>query len=66
MQAFAQETPCEVDRIDANVAHDSGGTGGGASIAIMDTGIDPSYKDLSGNLGEGASVIDCSDNCEEP
>ena len=46
-EAFAQTLPWGVDRIDADIAHENGKTGAGASIAIIDTGIDSNHPDLS-------------------
>ena len=59
MEAIGQAVPWGVDRIDADVAHDTGSTGDGADVAILDTGIDSDHPDLVDNLGAGESIIDC-------
>ncbi|MFC4438459.1 MULTISPECIES: S8 family peptidase [Natrialbaceae] len=59
MQAFDQETPWGIERVDAPVAHDAGEDGDGADIAIIDTGIDSTHEALQGVLGEGASFTGC-------
>lgn len=58
MEAF-QETPSGITRVGAPTAH-ANTTGSGGSIAIIDTGIDPSHEDLEANLGEGVAFIDCT------
>ncbi|EFW90366.1 peptidase S8/S53 subtilisin kexin sedolisin [Haladaptatus paucihalophilus DX253] len=60
MHAYAQTLPWGVDRVDADAAHDSGYTGSGADIAIIDTGIDASHPDLDNNLGSGTSYVGSS------
>lgn len=48
-----QTLPWGIDRVDADVAHSNGETGGdgnGAELAIIDTGIDDDHPDLNGNL----------------
>lgn len=55
MHALAQSVPWGVDRVDADVAHEQGGTGNGGDIAIIDTGIDSYHPDLQANIGEGSS-----------
>lgn len=44
--AIADSLPTGVDRIDAEQAHTSGATGAGATVAIVDTGIDLTHTDL--------------------
>ena len=51
--------PWGVERVDADVVHDHDVAGTGASVAILDTGIDPGHPDLSPNLGTGACAVDC-------
>lgn len=58
-QALAQTLPWGIDRINAEVLHNEGRTGAGASIAIIDTGIDSDHPDLQGNLGPGHSPVNC-------
>jgi subtilisin len=68
-QALAQTLPWGIDRINAEVVHNEGRTGAGASIAILDTGIDSDHPDLQGNLGPGHSPINCDSggtgNCDK-
>ena len=59
MHAIAQTLPYGIDRVDAEVAHANGKTGGGADVAILDTGIDSDHPDLQGNLGAGESFVNC-------
>ncbi|MFB6103428.1 MAG: S8 family peptidase [Haloplanus sp.] len=59
MTAIGEAVPWGVDRVDADVAHDSGATGDGADIAILDTGIDSDHPDLTGNLGSGRAFVEC-------
>jgi subtilisin len=65
MHALAQELWWGVDRIDAEVAHANGETGGdnsdgegGAEIAILDTGIDSDHPDLQANIQGGKCFAD--------
>jgi len=80
MEAIDQTLPWGVDRVDADLAHDAGETGGGADVAIIDTGIDDDHPDLSANLGKGKAFVECgsggftgncsfygnSNDCNEP
>ena len=59
MEAIAETLPWGVDRVDADNAHNNGVTGGGADIAILDTGIDSDHPDLVDNLGTGKAYIEC-------
>ena len=59
MHAIAQTTPYGIDRVDAEVAHANGQTGGGADVAILDTGIDSDHPDLAANLGGGKAFASC-------
>ncbi|UPM42944.1 S8 family peptidase [Halocatena salina] len=54
-QAFEQQLPWGIDRVDSNVAHEHGRTGTGSDVAIIDTGIDSYHPDLDANIGEGDS-----------
>ena len=47
-----------VGLINADKLWDSGFTGEGVSIAVIDTGVDYTHPDLGGCLGEGCKVID--------
>jgi len=67
MRAVVQTLPWGVDRVDADALHDSGETGSGADVAIIDTGIDSDHPDLQANLGRGKAYVDCTgSNCNEP
>lgn len=52
--ALAQTTPYGISTVGADTAHANGETGSGASIAIIDTGIDQDHEDLQANLVGGA------------
>lgn len=45
--------PWGIERIGASTAHDTGYTGTGSEIAIIDTGITPSHYALEANVGTG-------------
>jgi subtilisin len=67
MHAIGQTLPWGIDRVDADVLHDSGETGAGADIAIIDTGIDDDHPDLQANVGTGKAYVDCrGPNCNHP
>ena len=51
--------PWGVERVDADVVHDQDVAGTGASVAILDTGIDPDHPDISPNVSTGACFVDC-------
>ena len=53
MEKFAETLPWGVDRVDADVVHSDGGTGGGATVAVLDTGIDDDHPDLAANVVGG-------------
>ncbi len=59
MQAFAQTQPWGVDRVDADVAAAAGNTGGGADVAIIDTGIDDDHVSGDHLLGSGHAEVSC-------
>ncbi len=59
MHAFDQTLPWGIDRTDADVSADAGFTGGGADVAIIDTGIDDDHPDLRANLGSGHDEVTC-------
>jgi subtilisin family serine protease len=46
VHAIADTLPSGIDRIDADQAHTGGATGAGATVAIVDTGIDLDHTDL--------------------
>lgn len=54
-----QTLPWGVDRIDADVAHETGHRGTGVDIAIIDSGIQPEHPDLRENLGSGKAFVEC-------
>ncbi|MFB6309788.1 MAG: S8 family serine peptidase [Salinirussus sp.] len=66
-QAIGETLPWGIDRVDAELVHDDGQTGGddtdgegGADVAIIDTGIDDDHPDLQANVGDGVAYTDCS------
>jgi subtilisin len=66
-QTLGQTLPWGIDRVDADVVHGSGGTGSGADVAIIDTGIDDDHEDLQANVGAGKAFTECSgSNCNQP
>lgn len=52
-----QVLPYGVDRVDADVAHANGYTGSGASVAIIDTGVDSTHPDLGASVGAGGAFV---------
>ena len=63
LHAVAETTPPGIRRIDASDptqpdAHDSGFTGAGARIAILDTGVDLDHPDLVANI-EASLGLNC-------
>jgi subtilisin len=65
MRAVAESTPWGIDRVDADLAIESGDTGDGADVAIIDTGIDADHPDLEPHLGDGTAYVSC-DGCVTP
>lgn len=61
MEAYGDEAPWGIERTESTVAHDNGYDGDGASIAVLDTGIDSQHPDLAPNLGEGKAFTECGD-----
>ena len=59
-----QTTPYGIETVKADVAHAEGETGAGASIAIIDTGVQVDHESLNVHGGEAFGTT-CSD-CEEP
>jgi subtilisin len=47
---LAEKLPDGIDRVDADVLHSNGDTGSGATIAILDTGVDDDHPDLAANI----------------
>ncbi|PSP76057.1 serine protease [Halobacteriales archaeon QS_1_68_20] len=56
--------PWGVDRIDADDAHHDGDTGSDSSVAVVDTGIDPTHEDL--DVTGGKAIVTCSGACPAP
>ncbi|MFB6187676.1 MAG: S8 family peptidase [Halobacteriaceae archaeon] len=72
-QPSNQTLPWGIDRVDADVLHENGETGGdsngrssGADIAIIDTGIDSDHPDLEPNLGEGKAFVEAGSKYAKP
>jgi len=47
---LSERLPVGIDRVDADVLHSEGTTGSGATIAILDTGVDDDHPDLADNI----------------
>ena len=58
-----QVLPWGIDRVDADVAHHEGETGGGSSVSIIDTGIDPEHETLE--VTDGRAFVNCRGSCAE-
>lgn len=56
-----QVLPWGIDRVDADVAHHEGETGGGSSVAVIDTGIDPNHETLT--VAGGEAFVSCDGGC---
>ncbi|MFB6127022.1 MAG: S8 family serine peptidase [Halolamina sp.] len=59
LEVVGQTLPWGIDRVDADVAHADGETGGdgtdgegGIDVAVIDTGIDDDHPDLQGNVAD--------------
>ena len=55
VHAIAESLPTGIDRIDADKAHTGGATGAGATVAIVDTGIDLDHMDLVDRVNSALS-----------
>ncbi len=60
-----QVLPWGIGRVGADLVHHQGNTGGGASIAIIDTGIDPNHETLLAVVAGGKAFVDCAGDCHE-
>jgi subtilisin family serine protease len=49
-------------RIDADRAYESGVSGSGVIVAVLDSGVNSSHPDLSGNIIEGWNYVDNNDD----
>ncbi|MFC7156220.1 S8 family peptidase [Halomarina halobia] len=56
-----ESVPNGVERIEGTAAHESGITGKGASVAVLDTGIGSTHTDLRPNLGDGKAFAERSE-----
>ena len=56
-----QTTPYGIETVNADDAHANGETGNGASIAIIDTGLDYNHEDLADNIVGGADFTGTGD-----
>ncbi|WP_255194399.1 S8 family serine peptidase [Natronobeatus ordinarius] len=67
MHALGETVPYGIEITDADDAIASGHSGGGVSIAILDTGIDAQHETLEENLGAGWGAVepacDTGDDC---
>jgi len=49
VQKLGETLPAGIDRVDADVLHSEGTAGSGATVAILDTGVDDDHPDLADN-----------------
>jgi len=53
MEKLAETLPWGVDRVDADIVQSDGATGAGATVAVLDTGLDGDHPDQGGNVVGG-------------
>ncbi|WP_129117032.1 S8 family peptidase [Halegenticoccus tardaugens] len=58
VQPQSDTLPNGIERIDCDLVHEAGFTGKGASVAVVDTGIESTHEDLEQNLGAGKSYVE--------
>lgn len=58
-----QVLPWGIDRIEAKLVHHDGHTASGASVSVIDTGIDPDHESLGENVAGGEAWVDCTGSC---
>ncbi len=63
-RAFDERLPWGIDRVDADVLHGSGATGDGATVAVLDTGVDDDHPDLADNVVDGKTFVDACGESE--
>jgi subtilisin len=49
-EKLGEKLPWGIDRVDADALHSEGTTGSGATLAILDTGVDDDHPDLADNV----------------
>ncbi|PKR77642.1 peptidase S8 [Halalkalibacillus sediminis] len=63
-QAVGETVPYGIDQVQGTQAQNSGFTGSGVDVAVLDTGIDRSHEDLTANVQGGYSVFDDAENSD--
>jgi len=64
--ALEQTLPWGIDRIDAEVVHDSGNKGAGIKVAIIDSGVDYTHEDLDANFDIALLGYDFVNSDDDP
>ena len=69
MEAIGETQPWGIDRVDADIAHSNGETGGddtdgegGADVTIIDSGVDYEHRDLDDNYVDGKDFVNDDDD----